>query len=99
MLNTFVGPIDSPAAVVLVVLFAAIAAVIVVAMSLAQWRRNSEAEQELRKAKLAEDSRATLMGIEFDREYKNKQLDQNLITSHRDTTKTKTDAYGNKYQE
>lgn len=71
MLYSFVGPIDSPAAAVLVALFAALCTVAITAMVVREHRRNEEAEIELRRIRQRDE-----------KEFNLKQLEKNLITSH-----------------
>lgn len=88
MLSTLIGPVDFNAALVLCVLFVTIC--IIVTAMIAKRRSKLEIgnEFELAKMKQQDESKARQYGLDTERQYKFKQLDQNLITSHREVPKS-----------
>jgi Tfp pilus assembly protein PilO len=82
MLSYIVGQVDGNAAVVLVALFASVAVVIVTVF--VNW--TSPRQFELTKMRQEDAQRLALFQSETQRAYQFKQLEQNLITSHRETT-------------
>lgn len=84
MLSNLVGNVDMNAALVLV---AAIVCVCVVATSLIVKRRSRvDIANEFELAKMRQDAANAhaMYAAETDRSYKFKQIEQNLITSHRE---------------
>lgn len=84
MLQLIVGTVDLYSAAVLVALFFSIG--IAVTTAIGKYRKNNEIsnEFELAKIKLKDDKEIVFAKLANDRDYKFKQLDQNLITSHKD---------------
>ena len=87
MLSKFVGSVDLNAAVVLVALFVPLLFGLG-ACGLAfivKWRPRQELDHEfeLDRARLESEALARNFDAQTNREYKMKQLEQNLITSHR----------------
>lgn len=83
MLSNFVGAVDFNSALVLVAAFVCFG---VIATSLIVKRRSRldiNNEHELAKMKQESEERRALFALETERAYKFKQIDQNLITSHR----------------
>lgn len=82
MLSAIVGPVDLNAAFVLVAVFFCIC---IITTSLIVKRRSSvdvSNEFALAKMKQEAETAARVYELETSRQYKFKQLDQNLITSH-----------------
>lgn len=83
MLNNFVGSIDWPSAIVLIAL-ACSAAFTLNALILRKWHYQKLANDlELAKVRGQLEHERYLAQYENDRAYKMKQLEQNLITSHK----------------
>lgn len=83
MLSWLVGSVDFNSALVLCVMFVTVC--ITITALIAKRRSTQEVSNEFELAKLKQqaDDAARLYGLDTDRQYKFKQLDQNLITSHR----------------
>lgn len=84
MLSSIVGPVDYAAATVLV--FAFICSCVIITSLIIKRRSRTDIANEFYLAKMkqeAENARAQY-SIETERAYKFKQLDKNLITSHRE---------------
>jgi F0F1-type ATP synthase gamma subunit len=83
MLSWFVGNVDVPAAVVLISIGGGIT--IIVTAFIAKYRSRADADQifELDKMKIESEERQQIYRFETDRVHKLKQIEQNLITSHR----------------
>ncbi len=87
MLSWFVGNIDVPAAAVLTAMCAGIAVIVTAFIAKYQSSEAAENEFELAKMRINKESQKEMYQVETDRVYKTKQLEQNLITSHRVETK------------
>lgn len=92
MFSKLVGMIDSSSAVVLVAMFACMAAVIIVALS-RRTRAIAETDFALAKIKAVQEHERSKYGLETDRlvrvetvqgerEFKMEQTKQNMLTSH-----------------
>lgn len=82
MLSSFVGVVDINAAAVLIALSLSFGAVIITLIVKHRNRADVEANFALAKmSKEAEIARA-MFQVETERDYRMKQLEQNLITSH-----------------
>ena len=84
MLKVLVGEVDLNAAIVLAVMFIAICIVVTSLIAKRRSKQEVHNEFELAKMKQQADDRARLYGLDTERQYKFKQLDKNLITSHRE---------------
>lgn len=82
MLSSFVGPVDTSAAAVLVVAFACVCIIVTALIVKRRSRADIANEFELARMKQEAESQRAMFVVETDRAYKFKQLDQNLITSH-----------------
>jgi hypothetical protein len=85
MLSWFVGNVDVSAAAVLVALGGGIT--IIATAFIAKYQSADAAEHafKLEKMKIEAETQKSMYQVETDRVYKTKQLEQNLITSHRET--------------
>ncbi len=83
MLAYLVGNVDFNAAAVLCVAFIAIAFTAIAAITKFKTKAAEDHEFALGKMKIDSENQRYLYQYETDRGYKMKQLDQNLITSHR----------------
>jgi hypothetical protein len=83
MLSQFVGQIDFNAALVLVAAFVTSCIVITAMIVKRRSRLDINNEHELAKMKVEAENQRALFVVETDRAYKFKQIDKNLITSHR----------------
>ena len=83
MLSWFVGNVDVPAAAVLIAMCAGVAAIALGLIAKYQDRIAAAREFELAKMRISSEEKQRLFQSETDRIYKTKQLEQNLITSHR----------------
>jgi hypothetical protein len=85
MLSWFVGPVDVPAAFVLVAAFGGIAIIVTAFIAKYQGKDKADQEFELSKLRIASEERQAIYRAETDRTHKLKQIEQNLITSHRES--------------
>lgn len=82
MLSAFVGPVDFNAALVLIAFFAAFGIPAIVMLTKRRSRVEINNDVELAKYRQETDRAERMLKAESDRDFKFKQLDQNLITSH-----------------
>jgi len=82
MLSQFVGPVDVNAAFVLVAISITLCVVVTSTLVKRRSRQMINNDFELAKMKQHDDQTVRMTQIASDRDYKFKQLDQNLITSH-----------------
>lgn len=82
MLSNLVGPVDVPAALVLVA--AVVCACIVITSLIVKRRSRTDVANEFSLAKMKQEAEAAraLYAVETDRAYKFKQIEHGLITSH-----------------
>lgn len=85
MLSWIVGNVDVPAAAVLIGLGGGITIIITAFIAKYQSKEAAEHAFNLEKMKIEANVRQSMYQVETDRGYKMKQLEQNLITSHRAT--------------
>lgn len=83
MLSWIVGNVDVPAAAVLIAAFAGIAVIVTSFIAKYQSGEAAEHEFDLAKMRINKEAQKEMYQVETDRVYKTKQLEQNLITSHR----------------
>ncbi len=83
MLSAFIGPVDANAAAVLITIALAVCVIVTSMIVKRRSRLVLTQEFELAKIKQHDESAARMAALATDRDYKFKQLDQNLITSHR----------------
>ncbi len=83
MLSWIVGSVDVSAAAVLIAAFAGIAIITTAFIAKYQRRDDAEREFELAKLRIEKESKKEMFQVETDRVFRVKQLEQNLITSHR----------------
>jgi hypothetical protein len=83
MLSWVVGNVDVNSAAVLVAFFGAVTITGGISLAKRRSRLDVNNEFELAKIKQEDAKQIELTRIASDRDYKFKQLDQNLITSHR----------------
>jgi hypothetical protein len=82
MLSQFVGPVDVNSAFVLVAISITLCVVVTSTLVKRRSRQMINNDFELAKMKQHDDQTVRMTQIASDRDYKFKQLDQNLITSH-----------------
>jgi hypothetical protein len=83
MLSWLVGSVDVPAAAVLIGLGGGITIIVTGFIAKYQSRTDAEHAFELSKMKIESEERQQIYKSETDRVHKIKQIEQNLITSHR----------------
>jgi hypothetical protein len=84
MLQAFVGNVDFNSAIVLAVAFIVVGVITTTMIAKRRSRLDVSNEFELAKIKQKDAKDLELTRIGADREWKMKQLDQNLITSHKE---------------
>lgn len=84
MLSQFVGQVDANSAFVLIAIVACIGIIVTSIIVKRRSRLDINNEHELAKMKIDASNQRELYVVETDRAYKFKQLDKNLITSHKE---------------
>lgn len=83
MLSWLVGSVDVSAAAVLIAACGGITIIVTAFIAKFQSSDSARHEFELNKMKINKEAQKEMYQVETDRVYKTKQLEQNLITSHR----------------
>jgi hypothetical protein len=84
MLGLIVGHVDFPTALVLIVIAFGIGGCSL-ALLLRPTKQEKEQKFELDKLRIEKEAIATMYARETERDFKMKSLEQNLITSHKET--------------
>ncbi len=82
MLSSIVGNVDSNSAWVLVIFFICVGVVMTAFIVKRQIKESIQNDFEIARMKQEGEIKVALLNAEASRDYKFKQLDQNLITSH-----------------
>ena len=83
MLSSLIGPVDNNGASVLIAIVGCICIITTSLIVKRRSRADLSNDFELAKIKADADNRQKLYALETDRVYKFKQIEQNLITSHK----------------